>query len=169
SATVMSVAAHDGDLGLVKQDGYEWMIRTSAGGGPLFSPGQTLSAWVKFTPDRNGFADGRAYLAFGANPNRAAGGAPAPVVAPNTGELLLQREDGYYVPTDLASTAGLKYDADKWYRAEVAWDNFCNITGNFYDSDGTTLLYSVAVNDCTYTGGGIGFRAFGADKYFDTV
>src|SRR6516165_4619346 len=45
SATLLPIAAHDGSQGLVKQDGYEWMIRNDAG--TQVHEGDTVSVWVK--------------------------------------------------------------------------------------------------------------------------
>jgi hypothetical protein len=51
---------------------------------------------------------------------------------------------------------------------EVVWANDGTITGNLYDDTGT-WLNSVSATGSTVASGGIAFRGFGSDKYFDTV
>ncbi len=43
------------------------------------------------------------------------------------------------------------------------------ITGKLYDSNGTTLLQSVSTTTTSTISGGIGFRAIGSNKMWDTV
>jgi hypothetical protein len=177
SAVVLPIAAHDGLQGLVKQDGYEWMIRED--GGSTIHEGDTVSVWTQFA----GVADGRAYLGFDSHdiaPDHATlatGGTLAVVMAANTNQLLIQNDSGGsganagVANFNTVASVAQSYQADHWYRLEAAWGAGGAITANLYDSDGTTLLGTVnATTTAPFpSGGGIAFRAFGHDKYFDTV
>jgi hypothetical protein len=175
SAQVLPVAAHDGNLGLVKQDGYEWIIRND--GGTQFTPGETLSAWVEF----GDVADGRAYLGFDARPNGtfhsplAQGGTLSLVLAANTNQLILENnsafnQEGVLPPNVDVGAVSQTFQANHWYRVEVFWGAGGNFTGRLYDSDGTTLLNTVSGHTTPqFTSGGIAFRALGHNKYFDSV
>jgi hypothetical protein len=121
--------------------------------------GDTISVWVKFS----GSANGRAYFGFGSS----AFGTLSLVAAPNTGQLILQNNLGYGY-TDMADVSQT-YQANHWYRMEVDWSTTGAIVGKLFDSNGTTLLQTVAANTTAITSGGIAFRAIGSDKYFDTV
>jgi hypothetical protein len=133
--------------------------------------GETISTWVQLA----GTADGRAYLGFGSiapslTQDTSAFKTLALVLAPNTGQLLLQNisaPSGTQTFTTFG-TAAQTYQADHWYRAEVAWGSGGSITGKLYDSDGTTLLNTVTGTSTLVASGNIGIRAFGSDKYFDT-
>src|SRR5439155_9731459 len=61
------------------------------------------------------------------------------------------------------------YQANHWYRLEVAWGSSGKIVGKLFDSNGTTLLRTVTASTTAITAGGIAVRATGSDKYFDTV
>ena len=167
NAAVIPGAGHDGSSSaLLKGDGYEWLMRNDAS--TAVQPGDTASVWV----DLAGNADGRAYFAFGAKPNDVndylrTGGGLSLVLAPNSNELLLEDNSGF-LHTALAAVPQ-SYVADHWYRAEVVWGTDGSLTGNLYDSDGVSLLSSVSAQAPSSFVGGIGFRGFGSDKYFDTV
>jgi hypothetical protein len=168
TADIAAAAAHDGLVGLDKHDGYEWMVSTDAA--EQVHQGETISTWVKLA----GSADGRAYLGFGTTAPTLTQDTSnfktlALVMAPNTNTLLLQSITGNGNFSTLAgASASQTYQADHWYRLEVVWQTGGSITGNLYDSDGTTLLNSVTGSNTTITTGGLGIRAFGSDKYFDT-
>jgi hypothetical protein len=177
SAVVLPIAGHDGLQGLVKQDGYEWMIREDDGS--TVHEGDTVSVWTQFA----GVADGRAYLGFDSHdiaPDHATlvtGGTLAVVMAANTNQLLIQNDSGGTAPNtgvanfNTVAAVDQSYQADHWYRLEAQWGAGGAITANLYDSDGTTLLSTVSGNTTAPfpDGGGIAFRGFGHDKYFDTV
>jgi hypothetical protein len=175
SAAVLPVAAHDGLAGLVKQDGYEWLIRNDPSA--QVHVGDTLSVWVQLAA----VADGRAYLGFDAKDNGAAhspltdGGMLSVVMAANTSQLLIQNNAGFNEPVSSATSAvaavSQTYQPDQWYRLEATWGAGGAITGRLYDSDGVTLLNTVSGTTTApfSSGGGYAFRAFGHDKYFDTV
>jgi hypothetical protein len=177
SAVVLPIAAHDGLQGLVKQDGYEWMIRQDAGS--TVHEGDTVSVWTQFA----GAADGRAYLGFDSHdiaPDHATlatGGTLAVVMAANTNQLLIQNDSGGsgantgVANFNTVAAVAQSYQADHWYRLEATWGAGGAITANLYDSDGTTLLATVSGTTTAPfpDGGGIAFRAFGHDKYFDTA
>jgi hypothetical protein len=175
SATVLPIAAHDGYQGLVKQDGYEWLIRNDAG--TQVHQGDTVSVWVTLA----NAADGRAYLGFDAKDNGTShspltnGGMLSVVMAANTSQLLIQNNAGFNEPatstTSAVAAVSQTYQADHWYRLEATWGAGGAITANLYDSDGVSLLNTVTGTTTAPfpSGGGIAFRAFGHDKYFDTV
>ena len=148
-------AAHDGSLGL-ESDGADWAYRYDSQ--VLVGQGDTISFWVCVR------SDGRAYCGFGAS----SAGTYSIVAAPNTNELLLQRNIGFG-HTDIGSVSHA-WQLNKWYLMEVQWEFGGNMIGRLYDSDGSTLLKTVTATDNTYTSGGIAFRSFGnVSNYFDTV
>jgi hypothetical protein len=172
SAEIVGGAAHDGaSNALVKHDGYEWLIRND--GGVQVHRGETISVWTKFADN----VDGRIYFGFGATPNGLVhsplsdGRTLAFVLAGNTGQLMIQGNDtatGFKpAPRTLAAVAQ-DFAADQWYYMEVVWAADGTITGNLYD-DGGNWLNSVSASGSTVASGGIAFRGFGSDKYFDTV
>jgi hypothetical protein len=156
-------AAHDGNYGLDQPVSNEWMYRSDAGA--KVKAGDTLSVWLQFSA----VADGRAYFGFGAS----ASGTLSLVAAPNTGQLILQKNISYGF-TNLAAVNYSNYQPDQWYRLEVDWGKSGTIVGKLFDSDGVTLLASVQAKTTAITSGGIAFRATGTsgsgdDKYWDTV
>jgi hypothetical protein len=152
-----TAAAHDGAWGLDDYGGNDWIYRNDAGS--QVKAGDTVSVWLKFATAANG----RAYFAFGAT----ASGTLSLVAAPNTGQLILQQNLNYNF-TDLAAVSQ-SYLANHWYRLEVDWGTRGTIIGKLFDSNGTTLLRQVTASTTVITAGGIGFRATGSDKYWDTV
>jgi hypothetical protein len=156
SAQVTAGAAHDGLLGMSDADGGDWLYRNDVDA--RVSQGDIISVWVRTT-----LTDGRAYFGFGAS----ATGTYSLVLAPNTGEFIIQNNPNYTF-TNLAAVPQT-YQANRWYRLEVTWGVGGNITGRLYDSDGTTLLNTVSANNNTITSGGIAFRAIFSNKDWDTV
>jgi hypothetical protein len=174
TAQILPIAAHDGSYGLVKQDDYDWLVRNDAGS--QVNVGDTVSVWVKLAD----VADGRAYLGFDAKNTGPTfsrlnqSGAVSVVMAPNTNQFMIETHsgsNGIASFTTVGAAVSQTYQADQWYRLEATWDAGGVITGNLYDSDGVTLLNSVTrTTTVPFPGGaGIAFRAFGHDKYFDTV
>jgi hypothetical protein len=150
-------AAHDGTYGLDQYSSNEWIYRSDPAA--QVQAGATLSVWLEFS----GAADGRAYFGFGSS----ASGTLSLVAAPNSGQLILQKNLGYGY-TDLADV-NQTYQANHWYRLEVDWSTTGKIMGKLFDSNGTTLLQTVSASTTAITSGGIAFRAIGSDKYWDTV
>jgi hypothetical protein len=157
--TVMvdTAAAHDGNFGLDFSNSNGWIYRNDAG--VQIGQNETISVWVKF----NTAADGRAYFGFGAS----SGGTLSAVLAPNTGQLIIQQNLGYGFQ-DLASVSQ-QYQPNKWYKVQIGWANGGLITLKLFDSNGTSLLNTVRFTTNVITAGGIAFRATGHNKYFDTV
>lgn len=148
-------AAHDGVLGL-ESDGSGWTYRHDPQ--VLVGQGDTFSLWVCVRSNR------RAYCGFGAS----SAGTYSIVAAPNTNQLLLQRNSGFNY-SDIGSVSHA-WQLNKWYLMEVQWEVGGNMTGRLYDSDGSTLLKTVTATDNIYTSGGIAFRSLGnVSNYFDTV
>ena len=147
--TITAGAAHDGAFG-VADNNAAWAYRTDV----TVNTGDTLSAWVR--P-----GSGRFYLGFGAS----AGGASSFVIAPNTGDIGFQNNPGYFFNS--LNTSSFSFVPDKWYLASVTFGS--NVTGNLYDSDGTTLLASLVASGLTNTaGGGVAVRSFHGVA-FDTI
>jgi hypothetical protein len=174
TAEILPIAAHDGSYGLVKQDDYDWLVRNDSGS--QVHQGDTVSVWVKMAD----VADGRAYLGFDAkntgptHSTMSQSGAISVVMAPNTNQLMIEVQsgsNGIASFTTVGTPVSQTYQADQWYRLEANWGSGGAITGNLYDSDGTTLLNTVTATTTAPfpSGAGIAFRAFGHDKYFDTV
>jgi hypothetical protein len=157
TAFLSTAAAHDGNWGLDDYNGNDWIYRNDAAA--HVKAGDTLSVWLQFS----GSADGRAYFGFGAS----ASGTLSLVAAPNTGQLMLQSNAGYGF-TNLAAVSQT-YQANHWYRLEVAWGTSGKIIGRLYDSNGTTLLNTLTATTTSIKSGGIAFRATGSDKFWDTV
>jgi hypothetical protein len=170
---ILPIAAHDNSNGLVMQDDYGWVVRNDSGS--QVHPGDTVSVWV----DPADVADGRAYLGFDAkntapvHSRLSESGAISVVMAPNTNQLMIESQTGSNGIGNFTMVAAVTqtYVADQWYRLEATWGTDGTVTANLYGSDGTTLLNSVshAVTAPFPNGAGIAFRAFGHDKYFDTV
>lgn len=168
NADVTEAAAHDGLQGLDKHDGYEWLIGTDPAS--QVHQGETISAWVQF----HSAADGRAYLGFGAAPaapnaNSGSGRTLSLVLAPNTNQLFFENHNRLDNFTPLGSPVSQTYDPDTWYRVEVAWGTDGSLMGRLYDSGGIKLLNTVTATNTAITQGNVAFRAFGNDKYVDTV
>ena len=157
TAVLASYAAHDGTMGLDQYDGNDWIYRTNSI--DQVKQGDTISVWLQLS----GAADGRAYFGFGAS----SAGTLSLVVAPNTGQLILQSNLGFGF-TNLA-IVNQSYHANQWYRLEVDWGKSGAILGKLFDSTGTNLLNQVSATTTAITSGGIAFRATGSDKYWDTV
>ncbi len=149
-------AAHDGALGL-SASSFNWIYRDDAA--VTLSKGNQFSAWSGFV----GAANDRSYFGFGAS----SAGTYSAVLAPNSGEFILQRNDDYDF-LDLASTSQT-YASNGYYRIGIDWQESGLITASLFDSDGTTLLNTVSAVDNTYSSGGIAFRGFGGEKRFDTI
>ena len=155
--TTSPTAAHDGSYGLLDAGDGNWYMRLDPAA--QVNPGDTVSVWVQYYNS----ADGRAYFAFGTSLN----GTLSAVLAPNTGQLLIQANP-HFEYMDLAAVPQ-SYQANHWYRVEVAWGNSGNVIVRLYDSDGQTLLNSVEAATGDVTPGDFGFRAIGSIKDFDTV
>lgn len=162
TASVSTVAAHDGKYGLRDTTGNDWIYRNDAAA--QVKEGDSISVWVQL----NSAADGRAYFGFGAS----ASGTLSAVLAPNTGQFLIQENSGYgFLNIGAANRPAAGYKANHWYRLEVDWSTTGGITGKLFDSDGKTLLDTVTATTPSGgpTSGGIAFRAIGHPKYWDTV
>ncbi|HEY5315136.1 MAG TPA: ELWxxDGT repeat protein, partial [Pirellulales bacterium] len=157
SATLVSTAAHDGQLGLSTGADTEWIYRADPAA--QVEQGATLSVWVRF----DGSATGRAYFGFGAS----AAGTLSLVVGGNTDQLLLQDNTGYGFIT--LAAVSQTFQAGTFYRLQVNWGVGGTIVGQLYASDGTTLLNSLTATDNAITSGGIAFRGFGNNFDFDSV
>src|SRR5439155_1161443 len=156
-AQTATFAAHDGTYGLDFQNSSGWAFRNDSAA--QVKQGETISVWVKLA----NYADGRAYVGFGASGS----GTLSVVLAPNTGQLIIQDNSGYGFYNLSAVSQG--YLANHWYRLQVPWGVGGGITAKLFDSNGTTLLNTVQATDNNITSGGIAFRAISDDKYFDTI
>jgi hypothetical protein len=161
AVSITTAAHHDGTYGLQYGGGggSGWILRVDSQ--VTNNAGDTISWWVNL----HNTANGRAYCGFGF-PSTFTGGMSI-VLAPNTGQLIIQDNTGFNF-TNLA-TVSQSYTANSWYRVEADWGKTGHIVGKLFASNGTTLLNSVAANDTNFTSGGIAFRAIGSIKYFDTV
>lgn len=152
SAGIAASGAHDGALGLNTVSSSQWIYRDDI----TVSEGDTLAWWVLLGNS------GRAYMGFGADDE----GTQSFVLASNTRDIRFQNNFDYrYQELDTSSQG---FDFNKWYLAEVVWGLGGLVTGNLYDSDGTTLLNSVSSTVGYSTSGGLAFRGF-SNVSFDTV
>lgn len=151
SPVVSGAGAFEGAFGVSAGD-EAWAHRTDAA--VNLAVGSRLSAWTRAVGD-----GGRFYLGFDAD----AAGASSFVVAWNSGDIRFQNNPVYgfdelnFLPVELSF--------DKWYRAEVVFGPG-TITGNLYDSDGVTLLYSLVGEGVTGgASGGVAVRGFDGVQY----
>jgi hypothetical protein len=157
SAYRAGYASHDGDYGLDDYWGWDWLYRDDPA--PVVHAGDSISTWLKFS----GSADGRAYFGFSAGET----GTFSLVASGNSNQLILQL-NSYFWFQDLA-VVKFNYTADHWYRLQVDWGEGGKIVGKIFDSDGATLLQSLAANSNAYSNGAIAFRSTASDAFFDTV
>ncbi len=169
TAGVSNAAAHDGNFGLEffgaeplvsnanahGVGGTGWLWRDDAGA--FAGQGDIISWWTR-SP-----LSGRNYLGYGAS----LGGCYSVVIGVNTSSFIIQQNINYDF-SDLASVP-FSWQSNYWYRVELIWSVGGGMNANLYDSDGTTLLTSVATSNNLWTGGGIAFRSFSGPGYFDTV
>jgi hypothetical protein len=155
-----------GDYGLVNHPGADWIWRPDAAA--QVGRGDTITAWVQFHSQ----VDGRAYFAFGAFSTATY----SLVLVPGAGnnQLLIQQNSFMFqVSSTVGShTATGAFQANHWYRIEVAWGPTGLITGRVFDGNSTTPFNTVTAQDSSILGfsGGIGFHATGShDKYWDSV
>jgi uncharacterized repeat protein (TIGR01451 family) len=141
---ISATAAHDGAYGLRDP---EWTYRTDV---QLGMAGDAFSWWIR--PDSS--SSGRAYLGFGAS----ASGCWSLVAAPNTGEFIIQQNASYNYFN--VASASQNWQSGKWYRVEVQFLTSSSIVCNLYDSDGTTLLKTLAYSGVTGLPGGVAIRSF---------
>jgi methionine-rich copper-binding protein CopC len=157
NASLEPEAAHDGVLGLQAADFTDWMFRDDAA--VQVHQGETFSGWIQ----SSGGLSGRGYMGFGAS----AGGTYSVVMGLNTGEFIIQLNQGYGF-LNLAEDPQT-WQQDHWYEFQVIWGTDGTITANLFDSDGTTLLNTLTTTDNTFTSGGLAFRSFQSTKFFDTI
>ncbi len=122
-----------------------------------FSPGHTLSAW--FNPNvPTGGTGGRVNLGFGADASGAYSFyASSDTTLPSTG-IGFQNNAGYG-GTDL-SAAAFSFQ-DQWYELTIDWAANGVLTGELLDSNGTTVLASLAGPTLTGLPTGIALQGFG--------
>jgi hypothetical protein len=165
-STAASQPGTPGDLGLINHPGSDWIWRSDAAA--QVGRGDTVTAWVQF----HNRVDGRAYFAFGAF--SLATYSLVLVPGSGTNQLLLQ-QNSFMFPlssTIGSHTASGAFQANHWYRIEVAWGPTGLITGRVFDGNSTTPFNTVSAQDSSIIGfsGGIGFHATGSnDKYWDSV
>jgi hypothetical protein len=156
--TITTGAAHDGVYGLNNGGSTgDWIFRNDST--VIVNAGDTISWWVKIVTK----SDGRAYCGFAFGNN----GGMSVVLAPNTGQFIIQDNTNFGF-TQLAAV-NQSYSSNTWYRVEADWSKTGIITAKLFSSNGTTQLNSVVATDTSFSTGGIGFRATGHHKYFDTV
>ncbi len=160
--SISSAAAHTASgatQGLVDQGDGNWYFREDSGA--VINPGDTVTAWIEFA----GSANGRAYFGFGTTGN----GLDSVVLAPNTGQLIIQNNSGFTSYTNLAAV-NQAYSANTWYLVQLQWGKATGeVIASLYASNGTTLLNQVTASTGDLTPGTFAFRAIGSNKYFSTV
>jgi hypothetical protein len=158
---ISTIAAHSPATdGLYDEGDGNWYFREDSGA--VINPGDTVSVWVQFA----GAANGRAYFGFGTTDN----GLDSVVLAPNTGQFIIQNNAGFDTYTNLAASTQT-YAANQWYLVQVQWGTSGKVIANLYSSTGTTttLINSISVATGDTTPGTFAFRAIGSTKYFSTV
>ncbi|HEV3385957.1 MAG TPA: hypothetical protein VG097_14155, partial [Gemmata sp.] len=157
-----SAAAHTqtgAAQGLVDEGDGNWYFREDSGA--VLNPGDTVTAWVEFS----GAANGRAYFGFGTTGS----GLDSVVLAPNTGQFIIQNNAGFTNYTNLAAV-NQTYSANQWYMVQLQWGSVTGeVVASLYSSNGSTLLNQVTAYTGDLTPGTFAFRAIGSNKYFSTV
>lgn len=147
----ISTEAYEGTYS-VEDPGWHWQEMYEWGG-----PGITLEAAI--------YAGGvgRAYLGFSANDD----GCRSFVVAPNTGDIRFQQNDGYgYAELTIESYS---FALDQWYWIQVENLDGYTMEGRLYASDRTTLLATVShTYDTEVLPGSVAIRGF-SDMNFDAL
>ena len=176
-----TTAAHDGANGLIGSGGAasgdplgsKWIYRDDAA--VLTNQGDRLSVWIKRSNTDAGATPataGASCMGFGAS----AAGCYAVDMQCQQSLLRISKVVDYRNVTNAAGVIGTitlatvpqTYIANRWYKIIVEWNVGGLIVAYLYDSDGSTLLNTVSATDNTWTSGGIGFRGFTGDYYFDT-
>jgi hypothetical protein len=172
-----------GDLGLDNQPGSDWIYRDDVNA--QVHQGNTISAWVKFSGGTNAVA----VFGFGANTISPDGTEMATysfVLNANTNQIHFQESD-VHSSSELDSTlnktpyptlfTGNTFQQDHWYKITVIWNSGLAMTGQVFDTNGTTLLGQVHpdITPALFTSGGIAFHAVAAKNgpanhvYWDTI
>jgi len=141
--------AHDGTYGISNPG---WAYRTDVVAGP----GITMTAWARPSSSTSG----RFYFGFDATSS----GCKSFVMAPNTTELLFQRNTSYGY-SDVADVS--QSFTSKWYRVEVVVTGSI-ATGRLYDSDGVTLINELTHDFGSMGTGGMAMRGY-SFGYIDTL
>ena len=163
TALVSTTAMHDGNYGLLDAPGSDWIFRDDAAA--QVAAGDTVSVWLQFAAPTNGpTVDGAAYFGFGAS----ATGNLALVASPASNQLYLLDNSGYSNTT--IGSASQTWQSNHWYRLQVDWGTDGSLVGKVFDSNGTTLLQTVAAAATAITSGGIAFKSTGTySKLWDTA
>ncbi len=164
--SVDPTAAHDGSFGLIDADapGAEAVAyRTDSSVNT--KPGDRITVWINM---QFAAVPGRAHFFFGVTPTDAY----SVVLAKNTSDLILMRHPNLSTLSSQIQTLAVSEQSfahDRWYLLNIDWGLDGQITASVFDSDGTTLINSITANDNNVSAGGIGFRAFGGDAWYDTI
>jgi hypothetical protein len=151
--SVLPTAAHDGSFGahfgvgsFVDED---WYLRSDVS----LRPGATYTAFVRL--DSIAAASDRVYIGVGATTS----GTWSMVAAGNTGQLLLENNDGYGYSD--ASSAGFAWAQGVWYQMVLDWYANGDMQVKLFDESGTTSLASTPLfSTGDTTAGGLAIRGF---------
>ncbi|HEX3870669.1 MAG TPA: ELWxxDGT repeat protein, partial [Pirellulales bacterium] len=161
NAVLSSAAAHDGSLGLQLQAnaGPGWIYRDDPAA--EFTEGETLTAWVRSESTLTGGAS----IAFGAS---ATGALELDLFGTINAFGINEAADYSSLSTSLG-WVNQTFASNHWYKVQIVWGTDGTVVGKLYDTNGTTLLNTVTVQESGITGGGIGFRGFGNNVDIDSV
>jgi hypothetical protein len=151
SGGTISTEAYEGSYS-VEDPGWHWHTEYVWG-----EPGAVLEAAI--------YAGGlgRAYLGFSANDD----GCRSFVVAPNTGDIRFQQNDGYGYAE--LTTESYSFALDQWYWVQIENIDGYTMEGRVYASDRVTLLTSVShTYDTEIEPGGVAMRGF-SNFNFDAI
>jgi len=141
-------AAHDGNLGAQFNSSLNptWRARFDL----VTSAGNTYDCFVRL---RGSSTTGRSYVGYGATAN----GCLTAVIAPNTGQILLQSCTNWNF-NSLAS-APFQYSADTWYVLRLEWAANGDASVHLLDETRTTTLASTPTVATPFvSSGGIALR-----------
>ncbi len=155
---IVPEAARDGAFGL--QAG-RWMM--GAGDAPVVRPGDTVTVWMKTSPD--GMGHGR--FGFG-DPDEGTVWLDIYPGGAGTGEISLWRTEGVFEKSWLLTSARRSLSPDTWYRLEMHWGQDGSILARVYSEYGF-LRQSLEAFTFLRESSTLSFRAVGGTFYFDTV
>ena len=146
-----STTAHSGAGSI---DSPMWHYRNDVTVG---NAGDVLSCWTYFT------RSGRSYMGFSAG----SGGCWSAVLAPNTNQLIIQRNTGYGYSNQ--ATSPQTYPYNRWYKTEVVWNTPTNITVNLYDESESLINSISGFSTSSISPGGVAIRCFSPGNAMDQL
>src|SRR5690606_9317396 len=151
--TLSGAAARSGSFGATLTTGAWWK---NSNPGAVINDGESFSYWFRA-------ATGRAYIGF--TSDDFATQAYTVVAAPNTGNLLIQRNNGFGF-ADIATSAPVTWSATEFYEIVASYSNGV-ITAEVFNSSGVSLAPPIMADTGHLTGGTMFIRGFSSVQIDD--